>query len=81
MSMGVSEPLQSKSSSSVVGKRCAAHSRHETGVIVPYQIITTVCCVWMSVHVQEAVPTAKPSSAQRSLCPAVRLQLADHSDA
>ena len=37
------------------------------GVMVPYQIITAVCCVWISACAQEALPAPISSSAYRSL--------------
>ena len=35
--------------------------------MVPYLIITAVCCVWISACVQEAMPTPISSSAHRAL--------------
>ena len=49
--------------------------------MVPYQIITAVCCLWISVCVQEVVPAPISSSARRPLRLADRLGPAGQSNA
>ena len=79
--MGVSEPLLSRSSSGAVGKRCAAQTRPEAVVMVPYLVLTACADFGLLMCAQEVAPAPNAWSAQRYLRLADRLGPAGHAGA
>ena len=78
MNVGVSEPLLSRSSTSAVGKQCAAQTRPEVDVMVPYLVLTACAAFGLLMCAQEVAPAPNPWSSQRYLRLADRLGPAGH---
>ena len=78
MNMGVLQPLLPRSSTSAIGKQCAAQTRPEVDVMVPYLVLTACAAFGLLMCAQEVAPPPNPWSAQRSLHLADRLGPVGH---